>query len=555
MNLYTLKESAPMLHRCLKVIICISLLMPVVGFANTDQLTPPGAAAAGLRIADANLPFTNIVPVVTPLDSSGRADQLAIGRYLDLLKLQGVTHILAVGATGEGHLLPWTERCRANRFFIQEAKSRGISVFAHVSGETEDETVQLLKMVNEMKQEGYPVAGAVIAPLFYLHGNDEIEPHVLRLRAEVPNLDMPLILYSNAGIIPDEPGRDREILPAVAGELYRKGRVAAIKGSCSFAMLREYIATGIPTYVGSEEDMLKGMYERAAGTVGSTGSIWRDVQDLADNFSEIRTNEDEVVVKDQQAGINRLRDGLTCGTLKIPACLKAALSMMGICSTALARGNEQLTREEYANLIHALADPAVFPGFARMIARFGFARGRVHVGNVMISFLKQDALLGTQMVKALVEAYAGEEAADVAFVLASLIKERPSLGEQVVAALVEAYAGEDGPPAVDVALVFASLIKKRPFLGEQVVAALVEAYAGEDGLNMNDCANVFALLIINHTKIVATIVNQLKKACDKGRLSEESFKAVRDRMINILKEDEQCTAAASATPPAPPSSL
>ncbi|GEM_PF-3993674 len=270
------------------------------------------------------LPQVNIVPVVTPLTSAGEVDAEGIKNLVEHLAALGVEAILVMGATGEFHALENAKRLETLRLFKEALRRNSMMLFANVTGDTEDETLQNIREVEHFS-EGI-VDALVIAPLYYLKSSAEIPDHFGKIKTQLP-----VVLYNNPGIT-----RGENIDPAVLTLL--KGKFVGLKDSSGdMNLLREYLKHTI-VYQGDETQIVAALEAGARGAVSSMGNVFR-----IDLFGEDVTP----AVRDQiQTEITAKVPPLTAGRKKIVAGLKHYLSLRGIIGDTVAASSPRLEEQE-----------------------------------------------------------------------------------------------------------------------------------------------------------------------------------------------------------------
>ncbi len=331
------------------------------GLEQLDQAIRSRPSAAGVeeRLA----PRANIIPIVTPLIHGEvgqlRLDEEAIPSYMKHLTDMGATALLAMGETGEFRRMSRPLRQSAVRRLTAEAKKAGFMVFTNITGAEYDQEKE--KPAEEETLENGRIAkenGAdvlVIAPLSYLPGDDQIEAHVDRLRQET---QLPIALYNNPGI-----HRGVSISPSVVGKLWADGKIVAIKDSSGdMNLLKAYVATGIPVYQGDEGNIAAALQAGARGSVGSSGSVSKFLQEMPVAATPERLDQ-------LQQQLLSFRDPLTAGLKKIPAGLKHVLSQIDvggkrIMTATLASGSPSLSDEEKQRIdaVRNLFSPAPAAG-------------------------------------------------------------------------------------------------------------------------------------------------------------------------------------------------
>mmetsp|Transcript_57985 Transcript_57985/g.173061 ORF Transcript_57985/g.173061 Transcript_57985/m.173061 type:complete len:246 (-) Transcript_57985:22-759(-) len=184
----------------------------------------------------------NLVPVVTPLISSGDVDVDAIDRLVRFhASTLGTRALFTVGGLGRFFALTDEQRVKAAEAFITSNRRHGskIKIFTGATSETSDGA---LSNIRHMKKKG---ADAIfIAPLYFLQ-MDEISSFVCRAR-EALGPDLPLLLYNNpdfSRMCPsDAPRSSKNLDPAILRSV--ADNASAVKDSSAdpslFSSTRQY---------------------------------------------------------------------------------------------------------------------------------------------------------------------------------------------------------------------------------------------------------------------------------------------------------------------------
>jgi 4-hydroxy-tetrahydrodipicolinate synthase len=129
-----------------------------------------------------------IVPaLITPLDETGRVDEVSVHALVDFQVAAGVHGLLVLGSTGEGPLLPANEKVRLVRSTVEAARGR-LPVMVGIAHSSPAESVAFGQQAHAAG------ANALVTtpPFYFLSSQSEVLDYFRYLR---PRLDLPLITY------------------------------------------------------------------------------------------------------------------------------------------------------------------------------------------------------------------------------------------------------------------------------------------------------------------------------------------------------------------------
>jgi dihydrodipicolinate synthase/N-acetylneuraminate lyase/uncharacterized protein YgbK (DUF1537 family) len=205
-----------------------------------------------------SLPRANILPVVTPLTKQKEVDEAGIERLITHLVRLRTTDIFAVGNAGEFRFLTNAQRLQALELFAQKAKGK-LRVFAGITGDTAEETRKNYEAAGKLD-----IHAAVMMPLYFLKGSEEIVPFVESLGPIQPKL--PLILYNN----PERTNKQNITFEAIEAVQFP---VVAIKDSSGDLDRLDRYARSMPVYEGQQRQILEGWQHGARGSIGIIGHV------------------------------------------------------------------------------------------------------------------------------------------------------------------------------------------------------------------------------------------------------------------------------------------
>ncbi len=158
------------------------------------------------------------VPMLTPIDADERVDESSLRRLVDFLIDAGVHGLWAMGTTGEFASFPETERARAVKATVEQARGR-VPVIGNIG---DSSTTLALRHARHAVDAGVD-ALALTPPHYYPHSMDEMLTHFRALKAAFP--DVPLLVYNIPQTV-----KVKMTVPTTL-QLAREGTVQGIKDS------------------------------------------------------------------------------------------------------------------------------------------------------------------------------------------------------------------------------------------------------------------------------------------------------------------------------------
>lgn len=206
-----------------------------------------------------------VVALLTPYRSDGSVDAEAVRAHVEWLLDQGVDGLMPAGTTGEGPLLEDDELVALVRAVVAAAGGNA-SVLAHVGRPGSAATIRLAERA---LAEGVDALSAVV-PYYYPLEEGQLLTHYRSLLDAVGGRSL---VY--AYTIPARTGND---LPAtLVAELAREGLAGVKDSSKSLERHREYLATGVPVMIGSDELVRSAFEEGAAGCISAIANVRPDL--------------------------------------------------------------------------------------------------------------------------------------------------------------------------------------------------------------------------------------------------------------------------------------
>jgi len=270
-----------------------------------------------------------VPPLVTPLAGRDGLDEGGLERLVDHVIEGGVDGIFLLGSTGEGPSLSGRLRREVVRVGCRRAAGRR-PVLVGISDTAMEESLELARHAADCG------AAAVVAttPYYFPPGQDDLVGYFSALAAESP---LPLFLYNmpalTGGTVIAPPTVERLMQePGIIGIKDSSGDFGYFTDLLKLAPRRE----GWSVFMGREELGTRAGLAGAHGVVPGGANLapawharaWRAV-----------VAGDQAAVADHQAAIDRLGEAvftLGSGGAGFIQGLKAALSIVGVCSDALA---------------------------------------------------------------------------------------------------------------------------------------------------------------------------------------------------------------------------
>jgi 4-hydroxy-tetrahydrodipicolinate synthase len=241
------------------------------------------------------------VPLVTPFDSAGQVDPVALRRLVDYLIDAGVHGLFVGGTTGEFALLTTAERCEVARVVMDHTAGR-VPVVVHAGAPSTREAIELARHAQGI---GAP-AVAVVSPYYFPLSDDALLGHYVSLSEAVPGL--PVLLYN----IPQRTANP--LLPHVAARIVsRCPNVVGIKDSSgNLSQTIEYLSLRPDFQVAQGADglILAGLAAGIQATVSGNANVFPE---LVVAVFEAWWRGDLAAARTAQARLTRVRHALGDG--------------------------------------------------------------------------------------------------------------------------------------------------------------------------------------------------------------------------------------------------
>ena len=208
------------------------------------------------------------VPLVTPFDSAGEVDPVALRRLVDYLIGAGVHGLFVGGTTGEFPLLSTIERCEVAQVVMDHAAGR-VPVVVHAGAPSTREAIELAQHAQGI---GAP-AVAVVSPYYFPLSDDALLGHYESVSEAVPGL--PVLLYN----IPQRTGNP--LVPHLADRIVNRcANVVGIKDSTgNLSQTIEYLSLRPDFQVAQGADglILAGLAAGIQATVSGNANVFPEL--------------------------------------------------------------------------------------------------------------------------------------------------------------------------------------------------------------------------------------------------------------------------------------
>jgi N-acetylneuraminate lyase len=210
--------------------------------------------------------FSGLWPaMVTPLDASGRVNEEAIERLVELFIRQDLDGLYVVGSTGGWPLLSVAERRTIVERVVRAAQGR-LPIMVHVGAATTADAQALARHAAEVGAD----AVSSVAPIYYPVSADGVFEHYRRIGAAS---ELPLFVYHLQGITPASTSTADYVerllaLPHIAGMKITSGDLF------QFALIHAAGGKRLRLFSGADEVMCQAAVCGAVGAIGTFYNVW-----------------------------------------------------------------------------------------------------------------------------------------------------------------------------------------------------------------------------------------------------------------------------------------
>ncbi|MGQ0647252.1 MAG: dihydrodipicolinate synthase family protein [Gemmatimonadaceae bacterium] len=211
-------------------------------------------------------PLHELVPAVhSPFRADGSLAAEVVPVQAAFLAAQGLTTVFITGSTGEGHSLTSVERCALYNAWAEAARATGLSVIAHVGGNSIEDAKALARRANDLRFS----AISTVAPSYYRPRDmQELIDWCALVAAQAPDVafyyyDIPSLTGVQLPMerfLAEAPPR----IPTLAGIKFANPDLVSYRRSLDAAEGRFDLPWGV------DETLLAALATGARGAVGST---------------------------------------------------------------------------------------------------------------------------------------------------------------------------------------------------------------------------------------------------------------------------------------------
>ena len=262
-------------------------------------------------------PYGVIVPIVTPVDNSGKFNEKMMRKLVNYLIEGGVHGLFPMGTTGEFYAFTDDEVKNIFEVVVDETAGR-VPVYGGANSITTKGAIRIAKICKEAKMD----AVSVLTPMFISQTQDEL----YNFYKEIANsTDLPIILYNN------RPKTNVQIEPSTVAKLAEIDNIIGVKDSTGdMTNSTEYIRLtrgngNFNVLMGRDTLIHAGLCCGAVGAIASCANVApRICADIYDKFiaGDLKGS------LDAQYTLAPLRIASNMGTF--PAVIKEGLVMQGI---------------------------------------------------------------------------------------------------------------------------------------------------------------------------------------------------------------------------------
>ncbi len=289
------------------------------------------------------IPFRGAATALATPFSGGQIDLDALRRLIEFQIDGGISAIVLLGTTGENPTIETDERQRITETAAEQIGGR-IPLIVGTGSNSTEHAVLLTKLACQAGAD-YVLA---VTPYYNKANADGLIRH---FSAVADASCCPVILYN-------VPSRTNVNIPiAVYRELAKHGNIVGVKESSgSMPQAAEILAeTDLALYSGNDGDNMPLLALGAAGVISVLGNIMpREICELCDAVF-LR---DYALASRMQVTYTSLISALFSDVNPIP--VKAALSLMGLCSEEMRLPLTSLSAEKREKLIHEMKKAGIY---------------------------------------------------------------------------------------------------------------------------------------------------------------------------------------------------
>jgi 4-hydroxy-tetrahydrodipicolinate synthase len=280
-----------------------------------------------------------IVPLITPLRPDESLDETGLERLVEHVISGGVSGLFVLGSSGEGPTLPLSIKERLVRAVSQQAKGRVlvlVGTFGVGTTRTIEEAAQLTRHGGD--------AIVVTAPYYFAHSQEEIAAHIT---AVAQSQSVPTIIYNIPQMV------KTVIEPQTLGQLAQVSQIIGVKDSYGdmvrFQETLKLQSESFSVFQGAEGVAALSIARGARGTVLGLANV---APKLCCDLLRAARSADLSPAWELQERLMTLWKLHTHGQW-LP-CLKAAVSLLGICGPTPAAPFRLLNKDAIVAIRHDL---------------------------------------------------------------------------------------------------------------------------------------------------------------------------------------------------------
>nr|WP_263327694.1 4-hydroxy-tetrahydrodipicolinate synthase [Neobacillus sp. Marseille-Q6967] len=283
-----------------------------------------------------------IPPIITPVDSDDRVEEIGLRQVIEHVIKGGVHGILVLGSNGEFFGLDNEEQQRAITITIEQVNER-VPVYVGIGAISTKECISLARLAEEKQAQ----AITILPPMFLRPNDEELYQH---FRAVAEATSLPVLLYNN----PDRVGTN--ISADLIVRLADVPNIVGVKDSSGdLTLTAEYIrrtrGKDFKVMAGRDVMILGSLVYGAVGCVASTANI---VPSLVVEIYEKYLEGDLQGALEAQYKLAPLRMAFNLGSF--PVATKDAANLIGLQAGAPIKPNTSCSELDLNRLRAILQD-------------------------------------------------------------------------------------------------------------------------------------------------------------------------------------------------------
>jgi 4-hydroxy-tetrahydrodipicolinate synthase len=207
-----------------------------------------------------------IPPILTPITSDEKVDEIALRSLVDFVIEGGCSGILAFGSNGEFYMMEEDEMAEALAILMDQVAGR-VPVYMGIGAIRTSKCIRLAKMGVKMGAKGI----SILQPMFIKPTDEELKAHVRAIAASVG--ETAVLLYNNPGRCGYAMSQDlvEELAHTVPNLVGMKDSSGDLTQTIEF--IRRNADVGFKVMCGKDTLIYSGMAVGAVGAVCSTANF------------------------------------------------------------------------------------------------------------------------------------------------------------------------------------------------------------------------------------------------------------------------------------------